>query len=539
MARLARIKKKFGRCIATQYQYKDQRKQKCHEATRVSALEQLDSWIHDLSIGKSNRCWWMTGIAGVGKTAIAMSTVQCLLDRQPLSSGQSNRVLSMECAPILYGQYFCNVKLDTSNHHCLFPTLAFQIAETSPAAAHIIDDALNKQASLGDEFSLQQAKEIFLKPLCHLAKASPGITLVIVIDGVDEFEPSSIYREVTSVLSRVAAELSTNARLLMLSRPEDQITKHISSHITRHDLATEKSFQDVREHLCRKLKELEVDLDGFPSTEQVDALAKAAAGHFGWANQALNWLSRELELISDDMLDSRIKVISREAGGNLDKLYEFILSRSLPEEHPKPLFFIIQLQKLLRCLTVLQEPQPIHVIHELTHPDGAFDTLKCLRRLSSIYAEDTEPITLNTLPKPHKSFFDFITERAPEEFRIETAKAHEELASSCFRIMNEQLHFNMGGFISPLLYNNEAPLKVAADISYACSSFAHHVNSSQRGFDNEIQDWAEHHFLFWLEVQVLLHRGDLGAATRILESFSQVTSPLIVIKYSIDHSGTG
>ncbi|KAF7358069.1 WD40 repeat-like protein [Mycena venus] len=144
-ARLARIEKKFGNLIATQYQSKDQDKEKCHEVTRATVLEKLDSWIQDSSNEEFvDRCWWMTGIAGVGKTAIAISTVQYLLDRQPLSTKQDNSVGSVGEAPILYGQYFCNHKLDTSKLQCLFPTLAIQIAETSPAAAHIIDTALKK-----------------------------------------------------------------------------------------------------------------------------------------------------------------------------------------------------------------------------------------------------------------------------------------------------------------------------------------------------------------------------------------------------------
>ncbi|KAF7358074.1 Vegetative incompatibility protein HET-E-1 [Mycena venus] len=219
-ARLARINKKFGNLIATQYQSKDQDKERCHEVTRASVLEKLDSWIRASSNEEFvDRCWWMTGIAGVGKTAIAISTVQYLLDRQPLSTKEDNTVGSVDEAPILYGQYFCNHKLDTSKLRCLFPTLAIQIAETSPAAAHIIDTALKNTPSLAHVFNFKQAKEIFLKPLCHLAKASPSITFVIVIDGVDEFQPalgmppSSIYQEVTTVLVKVAEELPINARL--------------------------------------------------------------------------------------------------------------------------------------------------------------------------------------------------------------------------------------------------------------------------------------------------------------------------------------
>ncbi|KAJ7901247.1 hypothetical protein B0H13DRAFT_1717904 [Mycena leptocephala] len=381
----------------------------------------------------------MTGIAGVGKTAIAMSTVQCLLDQQPLSANKGNRVGSVDNAPNLLGQYFCNHKLDTFKYHCLFPTLAMQIAETSPAAAHIIDTALKKKPTLAHTFSLQQAEEIFLKPLSHLAKASPSNTLVIVIDGVDEFQPtagktrSSMYQEVTSVLGKVAAELPMNTRLVILSRPEDSIITHIS-HTRRHDLPTEESFNDVQQYFQGELPKLEVE--GFPSTAQLDTLSDAAAGHLGWATQALRWLVTEHQWFPNATLDEKIKAISQDAGGDLDQLYMFILSRSLPpENHRQRSFFVLQFQQLLRCLAVLKQPQPIHVICELVQSDGNFDVLKCLQQLSSIYAKGTEAVTLNTVPQPHKSFFDFITTRAPGEFRIERVTGHQEIASSCFRIM--------------------------------------------------------------------------------------------------------
>ncbi|KAJ7334892.1 hypothetical protein DFH08DRAFT_784990 [Mycena albidolilacea] len=526
-ARLVRINRKFGNLIATQYQSKDQDKEKCHKVTRASVLEKLNAWIRASSNEEFvDRCWWMTGIAGVGKTAIAISTVQYLLDRQPLSTKQDSRVCSVNEVPILYGQYFCNHKLDTSKLQCLFPTLAIQIAETSPAAAHIIDTALEKTPSLAHVFNFKQAKEIFLKPLCHLAKASPSITLVIVIDGVDEFQPapgmpsSSIYQEVTTVLAEVAAELPMNARLVILSRPEHEIIKHLSPHTRQHDLPTGESFNDVRQYFQVELPKLGVV--NFPGTIQLDILSSAAAGHLGWATQAVRWLFIEHQWFPNATLDEKIKAISQDAAGDLDELYKFILSRSLPpENHCQRSSFVLQFQQLLRCLTGLNTPQPIHVICELIQSDGNFDVLKCLRQLSSIYAKGIEAVTLDTVPQPHKSFFDFITARALGEFHIEVATAHRELASSCFRIMKEHLHFNMGGFVSPLLDTDDAPLEVSAHISYACSSFAYHVKSSETPFVEEIHHWAQELFLFWLEVLVLLHGGRLNYVTEILETFKQ------------------
>jgi len=59
---------------------------------------------------------------------------------------------------------------------------------------------------------------------------------------------------------------------------------------------------------------------------------------------------------------------------------------------------------------------------------------------------DTEVVDLHTTPRPHKSFFNFLSFRALSEFRVDGTLAHRQLASACFRITNDELYFNMRGF---------------------------------------------------------------------------------------------
>jgi len=170
----------------------------------------------------------------------------------------------------------------------------------------------------------------------------------------------------------------------------------------------------------------------------------------------------------------------------------------------------------------LHEPQSIGVIRALVPSNSSFDVLKSLKRLGSVI--DTEP-TLTTIPRrpPHKSFFDYLTSsRAPDEFRISEAAAHRELASACFRIMRENLHFNMGGFDSPRLATGEACLKVSSPTFYACSFFTYHVQESGESFVEETSHWVNVLFLFWLEVMFLseshIHRTS-GSIEKILKTF--------------------
>jgi hypothetical protein len=75
----------FGNRIAKQYQHRDQGKQECHPATRHKVLKRIDHWLRTVK-DDAERCLWITGVAGVGKTAIAITTVECLQDQRPVAS---------------------------------------------------------------------------------------------------------------------------------------------------------------------------------------------------------------------------------------------------------------------------------------------------------------------------------------------------------------------------------------------------------------------------------------------------------------------
>jgi SOS-response transcriptional repressor LexA len=89
--------------------------------------------------------------------------------------------------------------------------------------------------------------------------------------------------------------------------------------------------------------------------------------------------------------------------------------------------------------------------------------------------------------------------------------------------MKEELHFNMGGFDSTRLHNDDAPAQVPAHVVYACASFIHHVVGSGEPFLGELRSWAKNSFLFWLEVMGLSYKARQGCdAMTTLKEHSQV-----------------
>jgi hypothetical protein len=398
-----------------------------------------------------------------------------------------------------------------------------QLANISPVAAEIVSKVLAYKPTIGNKFSWEQVEAIFLKPLVAVSGLLAANILAFVIDGVDELEPGeakklpAFYADLTLVLSKLAAELPKNVRLLVLSRPEAPIISNLPPHIKHSDLATNHSVHDVRRYLAVELRQLgkRHGLPDFPTLYQEELLCSAAAGHLGWARQAGNWLDYILEYEGSGQLEVLVETIGEAGSGDLDDLYTRILHHSLPSVEPARSRYTAGLSRVLRCLATLEEPQTIATISRLLEPHNGFDIFNCFKRLSSLYARDH--ITPATIPQPHKSFYDFVTIRAPLEFRVDRALAHRELASTCLRIMQDELHFNMGGFDSPKLDNADAPFKVPAYVAYACSSFVSHVRGSGEPFLEEIRSWARNLFLFWLEVMGLENCN--RQANDALESF--------------------
>ncbi|KAJ7589654.1 hypothetical protein C8J56DRAFT_37403 [Mycena floridula] len=239
--------------------------------------------------------FWMTGIAGVGKTAIAITMIQCLLDRRRVAPDHiPDDYYPKEKAPILMAHYFFNHKYPHSSELSrLFPTLALQLAHVSPIAAYAINSALHDMPSIVSQFGLKQAQLLVLNPLLKLAKLESDKNIVVIVDGLDELAPlggktqQECYSEVADILGQVAKSLPDNVRLVVLSRPQTEFLESIPAHICRFHLDTKDSHRLVRRFFKDQLPKVWKGSPGarFPTQMQLEVLCNAADGHLGWAKQ--------------------------------------------------------------------------------------------------------------------------------------------------------------------------------------------------------------------------------------------------------------
>jgi NACHT domain len=477
-------------------------------------LDEIRLWTDTHSDTKN--CWWITGKPGVGKSTIGAKVAQIFKDEN-----------------CLYAQYFVTRNItDTTDPDNLFPTMAQQLAKKSPLAALVIQEKLETTPpSVFEKLSDCQAQALLLEPLRAIAQYAPKV--VVVIDGVDELANAkpSVLSEVTYVLCNIMSNLPANVRILIFSRPEQWITAKIPLHIKRLDLATEDSKYDVDQLVRAKLRELaEVhEWNDWPSEVQVRLLCRHAAGHLGLAMTALRWIASQFEWEGSARRDMVIEEVGRLGMGELEGLYTFILDRILPPEGPTRKRYLKGLKTVLGCLVVLQEPLDIGSISTLLSLDD-FDVLHCMKRISSLIVDGTEPLTERTVPKVHKSVVDYLVSSRPHpDLRIDPTEQHHSLTTTCFEHI-QRLTFNVGHITTSHQVDEEIS-STFQGITYPFRWLGRHLkNGGERAtLVPDVEKFMKTHFLQWLEVMSLQKLVDSVAFStlKILEEQIKVSVHLL------------
>jgi hypothetical protein len=267
------------------------------------------------------------------------------------------------------------------------------------------------------------------------------------------------------------------------------------------------------------------ELQDWPAEEHIDLLCEFAAGHLGWAALAVRWIGREVEWKGESpyirqLVFEQVKDVRK---GDLYDLYAFILARVIPDaagEEEKS-----GCERVLGTLAILQTPQTIATIASLLPLGDPYNVLHFFRRISSIIVNGLEAVDSQTIPRPHKSFFDWICSCHPESrFRVDAELHHRHLSKRCLSILKTSLHFNIANVSTsdPLILLEKygidldtsdgslipvpmLPLWNEMDTSvvYSCMAFFHHIAKAGQ-LDNdmltELGFFLKNLFLSWIEV---------------------------------------
>ncbi|KAF7970642.1 hypothetical protein HWV62_23372, partial [Athelia sp. TMB] len=481
----------------------------CLPGTQQERLKEVTDWV--LSPSDRN-VLWLHGAAGLGKSTIA-TTIATYFGG-----------LHRRGAFLFFDR---NSPLESAPSRVI-TTLAFQLAQQNSAIRSAVYAAVKRRPELASDPLATQFQSLLIEPLLAAAHQIEG-PLIIVLDALDECGDISSRKKLLELLSKNLSKLPSQYRIMITSRPDYDITGALGSseHIRAVDLskANDADMWLYIKHEMRNIYEQRRMTDELPATwcgdETIRRLVLYAAGLFIWVATAIKQLSiaDEPEQWLNNLLLHDSPVFT------LHDLYKTAL---VPARQWGPNDGTDAYRRILGLIIISQVPlTDVAIATLLEFQDGGKTCRTALRRLGSViqWSEGQPARTL------HKSFPDFLTdpEHELEPWFIDVHQHHHSLTVSCLRIMNNQLHFNMGNLATSHIPNADIPnlsdrvgIAVPQSLSYPCLFWGHHIRKSLPGDSSLlplISKFFEEKFLFWLEVLSLM--GEIRLVPQTMTSITK------------------
>jgi hypothetical protein len=514
----------------------------CLAETRVDVLAHIEEWMADLS-GKP--VFWLTGVAGTGKTAIAQS-VAIMADAK-----QRRRLL---------GSFFFSRTgaADRRNAAAVIPTLVYQLALKNGAFCSHLCDAIDSEPDIFRKKVEVQAKVLLSNTCAKLPYPFP-YPLVIVIDALDECDKEN-GREggnLIPVLLEALQNLPFCIKIFIASRPESSIKNMFGQNNLRNkadglalhcDIENSVVCADIARYLRYELDKLAADHPqvtvppSFPLEEEFDALRDRAGTLFIYARTALEYISnshakprRQIQLLLSTDSQKASHGFSK-----LDGLYKHVVREALEHGGIKRQDVL----DVLALLVILRENVSVAALSALNdmHED---DCQAIVRSLASVllydqeFAEPIRPI--------HLSFSDFLLdrERSTDAYAIDASANHLRIAGRCLQIMNgpSQLREDICDIRDSSLFNikvtnldRQLANHVSPQLCYACRFWHIHMELAGTVSDavtSHLQEFCMKHLLHWIELLSLLKELSV-----VLPSVTSFLAYLHVRDYvSVDDNG--
>ena len=487
----------------------------CLKGTREAVLNEIESWTRDSC---QSPVFWLNGLAGTGKSTIAQTVSEHIF-----ANGQ------------LGASFFCSRDFeDRSNLHFIFPTLAFQLAHKFLKFRSVLVPLLQSNPDIAHESLYRQMEKLIVEPL-----RSADVSMVIVIDALDECKDEEPSSAILSVLGRLAERIP-KVKFLITGRPEPRIRTgfrlpilvDLTSVFVLHDVDPPLINNDIRLFLKHELSELAQrrQLGRWPSDEHINLLCNRAAGLFVYAVATVKFLDSNIrlpkhqldvivELPECTVPEGRTQVNPKTT---LDSLYKSILQAAFTEEDSK---VYSRVRSTLGTVILLVNPLSPSGIAELIglDPEEVFLFLTLVQSLLTLGENTSQPV------KPfHKSFPDFITNPSrctDTRFYILPKNLHLELTMNCLGMMNDRLEQNLLSLPDYTLNLEVKDLQtkikdhISIVLQYACQSWHNHLTETKGDITDELISYLhiflEKKFLAWLEVVSAI--GAVGGAVVALE----------------------
>jgi hypothetical protein len=503
-------------------------RQGCLKGTRKEILLQLEHW---LAGDQDRRVFWLNGLAGTGKSAIAQTFAE-----MSFADGR------------LGASFFCSRDFeDRSNLRAIFPTLAFQLAHRYPNFREELLRVLRADPDVGRESLVSQMERLIVGPL----KAT-DISTLIVIDALNECRDEEPASAILSILSRYVEQIP-QVKFFITGRPEPQIRsgfrlatlRLVTEVLKLHDVAPPLVDNDIKLFIRTRLTDIaknRSDLDvteDWPRSSDIDILCMKAAGLFIFASTAVKFVASRHHRPSKRLalLVSLPQNTAYEGESGIDSLYTEILRAAHydlgpDDQNPENQEAYHHFRSTVGVVLLAFNPLSMRSLSYLRDFDTPSDILTTLNSLHSLLLipEGTEdPICVF-----HKSFPDFLMDPRrchDTRFFVDPSVHHTEILLSCLHLMEERLKRNICSLDDYADLSNFSDLSdrrrehIGDALEYACQFWTKHlVKSPSSGPDVEkvykaIDKFFTTHLLFWIEVLIIM--GNLDTSIHSINDIQQ------------------
>ncbi|KAG8846333.1 hypothetical protein FRB91_000901 [Serendipita sp. 411] len=469
----------------------------CLHGTRIVVLESIRQWVNDPS---APQLWWLTDVAGAGKSTIAKQ-----LSTEWKDEGR------------LGGCFFFNKnRPDVTNKQGFCDTLAAQIANNQPQLRSSITQGIKE---IGPILSVCRFEEKLEKLVIQPMK---NVALVLVIDALDECDDRDRLIILRSLLSSLPQ--APRLKILITSRPERDIAQLLDTYRSRtnnlHDVELKSNRDDIAAFVKHKMGELVRSSE--LAKEDVDRLAKRVNCLFILASTACK--------VVEDSLDPQAAVQellnpNQDLLHDINTLYFTILTKVCKANQIGRASTSKSQELLIKVLKVVLAASTPLTISTIDGFLGIKNTRRLIGFLSSILSIRADDIVLIL----HPTFREFLEDpTAAGHFHIDMTDAHKLVAKRCLENMRRELRFNICRLESSFVLNRDVlDLKdrisnfISNQVQYGCVYWPDHIvksniTSADRDVHHALVGIVEDGYpLFWIEVTSAL--GKIPTAIKGLQ----------------------
>jgi hypothetical protein len=475
----------------------------CLPGTREAIIEEITQWVNRPDGDNVSRIFFLSGVAGSGKSAIAHAIAH-LFDQQ-----------------MRLGSSYCFDRADQVNRRPsnLLSTISLNIADLDQNWKTCLCNTIKGNRSLCTTLSVtEQFKKFILEPAKALTTIGP---ILIVIDAMDESAEEVSRKPLLDVLAKGILDLPSNFRFLITARPERDIVNAFSGnqHIFyKHMNTIDEASNDADIALF-----IESQLSGvysleseWPNKHWCRMLIQSSGGLFQWASTACRAIKETKGGLRPTERLSRFV----SSGRGLDALYIEVLHQMFDAEDDT---VMSRFRSVMGAILVTRIPLSMSTHSKLRADDDPADLVELIvQSLGSLLSGVNQPhIPIRAL---HASFFDFLTDPdRSKSYYVDPSHHHRTLTLSSLRIMKSGLRFNICGLETSHIRNTDVPglntrveKAIAQHLSYACIFWADHLIVTRYDAEilNEIVNFFQCRLLYWLECLSLMKR--VNVASRML-----------------------